>query len=284
MANSWVTGYVRCKVPETLRIEIDGLLPYAVTAKDIALHLLQRPDMRAGMGIGCVFEYGGSTVRSMAVDERATLTNMVAELGGFTGIVAPDEQTVAFLRDRREIEFRIEPWMTSDANARYRTRIRVEAEALSPMIAGPGDPGNGISITQLTAPVKIHIAYGGSCTGGKRSDFDAYHEVLRWGLEHGVRVAADTTLFLQFGTVDVYQYCADRGFLETFRQAGAVLLMPGCGACANCGPGQSVKAGQVTISAINRNYPGRSGPGQVWLASPYTVAASALQGRIVQFQ
>ncbi|WP_407185283.1 aconitase family protein [Bradyrhizobium centrosematis] len=284
MANSWVTGYVRCKVPETIRVEIDGLLPHAVTAKDVALHLLQQPDMRAGMGMGCVFEYCGSTVRSMPVDERATLTNMVAELGGFTGIVAPDEQTVAFLRDRRKIEFRIEPWMTSDADARYRARIRVEAGLLSPMIASPGDPGNGISVKQLTAPVKIDIAYGGSCTGGKRSDFDAYHEVLRWGLDHGFRVAAETTLFLQFGTLDVYEYCADRGFLETFRQVGAVLLMPGCGACANCGPGQSENAGQVTISAINRNYPGRSGPGQVWLASPYTVAASAIQGRIAQFE
>ncbi|WP_407169142.1 aconitase family protein [Bradyrhizobium sp. ORS 111] len=283
MANSWVTGYVRCKVPETLRIEINGLLPRGVTAKDIVLHLLRRPDIRAGMGIGCVFEYCGSTVQSMPVDERATLTNMVAELGGFTGIVAPDEQTVAFLHERRDIEFRIEPWMTSDPNARYRATIRVEAEALSPMVASPGDPGNGIAITQLTAPVKIDIAYGGSCTAGKRSDFDAYYEVLRWGIDHSLRVAAETKLFLQFGTLDVYQYCADRGFLDTFRQVGAVLLMPGCGACANCGPGQSENAGQVTISATNRNFAGRSGPGQVWLASPYTVAASALQGTISTF-
>ncbi|AJC19371.1 aconitase family protein [Pandoraea pulmonicola] len=284
IANSWVTGYVRCKVPQTLRIEIDGELAPGVTAKDVVLHLLRLDAIRRGDAIGLVFEYAGSAVRRMSVDERATLTNMVAELGGFTGIVAPDEKTVAFLKARRGVDFELEPWMTSDADAVYRDVIRIDAGALTPMLARPGDPGNGLALAELAAPVPIDIAYGGSCTAGKRDDFDAYHDVLAWGVENGLRVAPGRSLFLQFGTMDVRAYCEAQGYLETFAAAGATLVMPGCGACANCGPGQSTSADQVTISAINRNFPGRSGPGSVWLASPYTVAASALAGRIVGFE
>ncbi len=283
IANSWVTGYVRCKVPQTLRIEIEGVLAPGVTAKDVVLHLLRLDAIRSGDAIGLVFEYAGSAVQAMSVDERATLTNMVAELGGFTGIVAPDEKTLAFLKTRRGVDFVIEPWMTSDAGASYRDVIRIDAASLTPMLARPGDPGNGVALAELTCAVPIDIAYGGSCTAGKRDDFDAYHDVLAWGVAHGLRVAQGRSLFLQFGTMDVRAYCEAQGYLETFEAAGVTLIMPGCGACANCGPGQSTSAGQVTISAINRNFPGRSGPGSVWLASPYTVAASALAGRIVSF-
>jgi len=283
IANSWTTGYVRCKVPETLRIEIEGELPPGVTAKDVVLHLLHLDAIRSGGAIGLVFEYGGSAVRAMSIDERATLTNMVAELGGFTGIVAPDEKTVAFLKTRRGVDFTVEAWMTSDADAVYRDTIRIDASSLTPMLARPGDPGNGVALNALETPVPIDIAYGGSCTAGKRDDFDAYHDVLAWGLEHGLRVTPGCSLFLQFGTMDVRAYCESRGYLKTFEAAGVTLIMPGCGACANCGPGQSTSPDQVTISAINRNFPGRSGPGNVWLASPYTVAASALAGRITSF-
>lgn len=286
MANSWATGYVRCKAPQTLRIEIDGALAPGVTAKDLVLHLLHMEAIRAGGAIGLVFEYGGAAVRAMDIDERATLTNMVAELGGFTGIVEPDAKTVAFLKARRGVDLVLEDWMRSDPGAVYRDVIRIDASAIGPMLARPGDPGNGVPVDALEAlhgPVPVDIAYGGSCTAGKRADFDFYHEVLAWGLRHGLRVAPGTRLYLQFGTLDVRDYCARQGYLHVFEQAGAQLLMPGCGACANCGPGQSVRADQTTVSAINRNFPGRSGPGQVWLASPTTVAASALAGRLVSF-
>lgn len=284
IANSWVTGYVRCRVPETLRINVEGRLRPGVTAKDVVLHLLQMDSIRSGAAIGLVFEYGGSAVRAMDIDERATLTNMVAELGGFTGIVEPDDTTVAFLRQRRGIDFTLQDWMRSDGDAAYRDVIRIDAAALGPMLARPGDPGNGVAVAALDAPVPVDIAYGGSCTAGKRADFDFYHEVLSWGVRRGLRVAPGSRLYLQFGTMDVRDYCEHQGYLPVFAEAGATLVMPGCGACANCGPGQSASAGEVTISAINRNFPGRSGPGQVWLASPYTVAASALVGRIATFE
>ena len=104
--------------------------------------------------------------------------------------------------------------------------------------------------------------------------------VLAWAVAQGLRVAPHVRLFLQFGTAAVHDWCAAQGWLETFRAAGAELLQPACGACANCGPGAATAPGQVTVSAINRNFPGRSGPGQVWLASPATVAASAIAGRL----
>lgn len=283
IANSWVTGYIRCKVPDTVRVEIEGTLRPGLTAKDVVLYLLQMPDIKAGEAIGAVFEYGGSAVRAMGVDERATLTNMVAELGGFTGIVEPDQRTVDFIKERRGADFTLQPWMKSDAGAIYRRTIRINASELKAMVARPGDPGNGVAIEDLGGPVKVDIAYGGSCTGGKREDFDSYHEVLNWGLENGMSVPAGTRLYLQFGTMDVRTYCEEQGYMPVFAKAGVELIMPGCGACANCGPGQSANASDVTISAINRNFPGRSGPGSVYLASPYTVAASALAGKISTF-
>ncbi|RDV00655.1 aconitase family protein [Trinickia dinghuensis] len=284
MANSWLTGHIRCKIPDTLRVEINGALRPGVMAKDIVLHLLQMDEIHSGGAIGMVFEYGGPAVRAMSIDERATLTNMVAELGGFTGIVEPDAQTVAFLKERRDIDFTIEHWMKSDADATYRNVIRLDAAKIEPMLARPGDPGNGVAVSNLVDDVAIDIAYGGSCTAGKREDFDCYFEVLRWGAERGLTVAPSTRLFLQFGTMDVRGYCDSLGYLDVFERVGATLIMPGCGACANCGPGQSTSADEVTISAINRNFPGRSGPGNVWLASPYTVAASALAGKITTFE
>lgn len=283
IANSWATGFIRCRVPEVIRVELNGRLAPGVTAKDLVLELLRSESIKQGHAIGAVFEYTGDTVAAMSIDERATLTNMVAELGGFTGIVAPDRKTVEFIRERRGVEVRLEPWMVSDQDAEYKEVIAIDCARLTPLVAAPGDPGNGLAIDELAGPVKIDIAYGGSCTAGKREDFDYYHEVLAWGRARGLRLPADTRLFLQFGTLAVRDYCISRGYLETFEALGVELIMPGCGACANCGPGSSTRADQVTVSAINRNFPGRSGPGQVWLASPYTVAASALLGRICSF-
>ena len=283
MASAFVSGAVRITMPEVLRVEIQGPLPLGVSAKDVVLHLLALPAIRAGAGVGRVFEFTGSAIRDMGIDERATLTNMTAELGGFTGIVAPDETTVAFLRERRGVDFSIQPWMCSDDGATYAEVLHVDARALSPMVARPGDPGNGVALSALAERAHIAIAYGGSCTAGKREDFDQYHAVLAWAAAQGRRVAPGVTLYLQYGTQAVRDYCVERGYTRAFDAVGAQMLQPACGACANCGPGSSSEVGQVTVSAINRNFPGRSGPGQVWLASPATVAASAIAGRLSSF-
>jgi 3-isopropylmalate/(R)-2-methylmalate dehydratase large subunit len=285
MANAFMTGAVRMTVPHTLRVQLDGALPPGVTAKDVVLHLLALPAIRAGAGVGKVFEFGGDCVRALKTDERATLTNMTAELGGFTGIVEPDAETVRFLKERRNVSFTLEPWMRSDRGAHYADVIRVDCSGLTPMVSRPGDPGNGVALAELSATerVEVDIAYGGSCTAGKREDFDLYHEVLAWAAARGLRVPAGVKLYLQFGTTAVRDYCIARGYMRAFEQVGAQILQPSCGACANCGPGSSTDSEQVTVSAINRNFPGRSGPGKVWLASPPTVAASAIAGRLVSF-
>lgn len=285
MANAFVTGAARLTMPETLRIEIDGPMAPGLTAKDLALHLLADPAIRAGAGVGKVFEFGGAAVRALSTDERATLTNMTAELGGFTGLVEPDEETVRFVKARRGVDITLEPWMRSDPGAAYAAVIRIDARQLSPMVARPGDPGNGVALAELPADqrVRVDIAYGGSCTAGKREDFDHYHAVLAWAAQRGLRVVPGVQLYLQFGTAAVRDYCTERGYLAAFEAVGAELLQPACGACANCGPGSSTQSTQVTVSAINRNFPGRSGPGQVWLASPLTVAASAIAGWLCSF-
>src|SRR6185295_3510943 len=155
MANAFVTGAVRLTMPPSLRVELHGPLPPGITAKDVVLHLLALPAVRAGDGVGKVFEFCGSAVRAMSLDERATLCNMVAELGGLTGLVAPDAQTVRFLRERRGVEFRLEPWMASDVGAAYAATIEVDCTRLSPMVAAPGDPGHGVALRAVSERPRI---------------------------------------------------------------------------------------------------------------------------------
>jgi 3-isopropylmalate/(R)-2-methylmalate dehydratase large subunit len=153
---------------------------------------------------------------------------------------------------------------------------------IEPMLAVPSDPRNGRSLREVReggAP-RIDIAYGGSCTGSKASDIDAYAAVLGAGLQAGQRVAPGVRLFIQLGSMAVRRYAEQRGYLKIFEAAGAIVLEPACGACIGSGPGISTRDDEVTVSAVNRNFPGRSGPGLVYLASPWVVAASALAGEL----
>jgi 3-isopropylmalate/(R)-2-methylmalate dehydratase large subunit len=248
------------------------------------LALLAHPAVRTGGAIGKVLEYAGEAVEAMSVDERATLTNMAAEAGAFAGIVAPDETTARFLADRRALPLdearRLCAGLASDPGAVFDSVLTLDVSALAPLVALPGDPGNGVRIEDLPAPVPVDIAYGGSCTAGKREDMEMLAAVLAEGLARGRRVATGVRLYVQFGSRDVREWCREKGYLDLFERAGAITIEPGCGACIAAGPGVSTRPGEVTVSAINRNFPGRSGPGSVYLASPYVVAASALAGRI----
>ena len=211
---------------------------------------------------------------------------MTAELGGFTGIVAPDDETVRFLRERRGVDFALEPWMRSDAGARYADTIarRLHARCRRWWRAR-AIPATACRWPSWPSACAIDIAYGGSCTAGKREDFDHYHAVLAWAAERGLRVPPGVTLYLQFGTTAVRDYCIARGYLDGLRAgrrahpAAVVRRLRQLRARA-----RRPTAEQVTVSAINRNFPGRSGPGQVWLASPPTVAASAIAGRLTSFE
>jgi 3-isopropylmalate/(R)-2-methylmalate dehydratase large subunit len=280
MANAWFTKDVRVTVPETAHFILRGAMKKGVCAKDVMLHILSLPFFKKGEGIGKVMEFSGDGVKSMSLDERATLTNMAVEAGGFTGIIEADETIVQYLvtqrgLDAESVRKRI---VRADPGATYIATFEIDLGAIVPMVATPGDPRNGIPLTDLRANggVKIDIAYGGSCTGGKKADMDMYASVLR-----GKHIAPGVHLYIQFGSQDIRRYAESKGYLELFASAGAELVDPSCGACIKAGPGVSDSPDQVTVSAINRNYPGRSGPGKVYLASPLVVAASAIAGRIV---
>ena len=286
--NSWITKDVRVRVPESVKIIVRGQKPENIAAKDFMLEILRQPYVRNGEAIGKIIEYAGEAVEALSIDERATMTNMAAEVGAFTGIVAPDAKTVDYLvatrgMARAEAEALCEG-MLSDPDAEYAKVIEIDASQMRPLIALPGDPGNGIYVDELDHEVKINIAYGGSCTGGKAEDMDMYAQVFRDALAHGQHVHPDVQCFIQFGSQEVRDHCVERGYLDIFKQVGAQIIEPSCGACINAGPGVSKTKEEVTISAINRNFPGRSGPGQMYLASPLTVAASAIEGRIIPYR
>lgn len=286
--NGWITRDVRVKVPESVKVVVRGKKRPNVTAKDYILKILSLDYVRSGKALAKVMEYAGDAIEELSVDERATMTNMAAEIGGFTGIVAPDRKVVEFLVERRGMDrARAEAMirdLASDPGAQYAHVIEVDAAEITPMVATPGDPGNGKYVRDLGEPVPVEIAYGGTCTAGKNEDMDMYARVLADALKQGKRVAKSTQFYIQFGSQETRDYCVRKGYLEIFRQAGAVVLEPSCGACINAGPGVSTRSDQVVISAQNRNFPGRSGPGQMYLASPLTVAASAVAGRIVEYE
>ena len=284
MANAWYTKDIRIRVPETVRFVLRGQKRDDVSAKDVMLKILATDYMKQGKGIGQVLEFAGEGLRDWSIDERATLTNMAVEAGGTTGIIEPDDVTLEYLVRMRSLdaeEIR-QGFLKSDPDAEYAAVFEINLDEIRPMVATPGDPRNGININELPEEVRIDAAYGGSCTGGKMADMDMYAAVLKRAVQQGKRVAPGVHLYLQFGSQKIKQYAREKGYIEIFERAGAELIDPSCGACINAGPGASKAPDQITISAQNRNFPGRSGPGKLYLASPYVVAASAIAGHIVE--
>lgn len=284
MANAWYTKDIRIRVPETVRYVLKGKKRDDVAAKDVMLYILATDYMKSSQGIGKVLEFAGEDLMNWPMDERATLTNMAVEAGGTTGIIEPDEHTLAYIVSTRGLDAETvrKGFVYSDPDAEYAAVFEINLDEVRPMVALPGDPRNGIPIDSLDQEVRIDAAYGGSCTGGKMADMDMYATVLQNALKHGKRVAPGVHLYLQFGSQKIKQYARQKGYIEIFTEAGAELIDPSCGACINAGPGASPNAETVTVSAQNRNFPGRSGPGKLYLASPYVVAASAIAGKIVE--
>ncbi len=218
------------------------------------------------------------------------MTNMAAEVGAFTGIVAADEKTVDYLVEERGIErdraLELAAGMRSDPGAEFVKVIEIDASRVRPMAALPGDPGNGVYLDELEDErIGIDIAYAGSCTAGKKEDMDMYARVFgdAWD-EWGLGVHPDVECYIQCGSVEVREYAREKGYLDLFEEIGATFIEPGCGACINAGPGATYSPDEVSVSSQNRNFPGRSGPGQLYLVSPYSVAASAVAGYITRWR
>src|SRR5438477_5610614 len=292
-ANLAYSGFTMVEVSESIRFDLVGELQPNVTAKDVMLYILLEY-AKPQMTLDRIIEFTGPGLRSLSIDERATLANMATECSARTAIVEADGRKfewIAMMRPGVDIDRLRACAVSPDPGAEYAGGVHtIDLSKVQPMVAHPGDPDRGVASDPTNGAyideigdVKVDIAYAGSCTAGKIDDFLFYHQVAKEAVDAGLRVADGVKFFIQFGSQAVEKFARDNGLVDTFERAGATVLNPGCGACIGCGPGVSDTTDQVTISAINRNYKGRSGPGKLWLASPLTVAASAFTGRITAY-
>ena len=281
------------KVPESIRFELVGELDPGCTAKDVILHILWRFAAESET-LDMSMEFGGAGLAGLSMDERATLCNMATECSAKTGICEADDVTVDWLISRREDLDRESislDFVLPDIGAIYGGGVHeIDLTQIRPMVAHPGnpdegvpsDPTNGAYIDEI-GDVSIDIAYAGSCTAGKDDDFSYYAMVCEAALKAGLVVPEGVDCYIQFGSKSVKELSMKMGWTETFEKAGVKLIDPGCGACIGAGPGVSDDPEQVTVSAINRNFQGRSGPGKLYLASPLTVMTSAFTGKITSW-
>jgi 3-isopropylmalate dehydratase small subunit len=246
------SGRIWLKVPESIRIKLEGKMPPGVHAKDVILHILSRVTMNGFTD--AVVEFSGPGLEHLTEDDRSTIANMVVEGGGTCGLF-PVGAVVA------------------DPDASFQKELFFDLASLEPYVAPPFKPDNGVPITDLD-PTPIDVAWIGSCTGGKLEDLAAAAEVVA-----GNRVAPNVRLIVSPATLNTMEKAGERGYLRAFLDAGGQVVPPSCGACLGMGPG-TLKEGEVGVFASNRNFKGRAGAGSVYLASPATVAASALEGRI----
>jgi 3-isopropylmalate/(R)-2-methylmalate dehydratase large subunit len=287
-------GFTPIEVPETIRFELVGQLRPGVTAKDVMLYVLNTFARREDT-LDRIMEWGGEGLFQLSPDERATLANMATECSARAAIMECDDVMLRWIAGRRDgvtVDDLRRRVVTPDPGATYAGGVhRIDLGDIPAMVATPGDPDrgvpsdpkNGATIAEL-GDVRIDIAYGGSCTAGKRDDIDFYARVMQEADRAGRKVASGVRFYLQFGSAEVAAYAEGKGYVELFHRTGVEVISPGCGACIGCGPGVSENGDQVTVSAINRNYRGRSGPGRLYLASPLTVAASAVAGKIVEYR
>lgn len=267
-----VTGEIWLRVPQTLRMRWDGQLCKGVLAKDMMLHMIARFGMNGGRYEA--LEFAGEAVRSLGMAERMTLSNMSAELGAQVGLIAPDALTQDWLH--RVAGVSPQPsaldWF-SDEHAACEEYV-FDASALAPMVAAPHSPANSQAVSAYGVE-PIQAAYIGACTGAKLEDLRAAAELLK-----GRRVASGVRLLVAPASVRDLQLARAEGVVDILEQAGAQFLASSCGACA--GYGAAIEGARQVISTTARNFKGRMGSPDtgVFLASPYTVAASAVAGRI----
>ncbi|MDZ7965819.1 MAG: aconitase/3-isopropylmalate dehydratase large subunit family protein [Nostoc sp. DedSLP03] len=270
MANIFAMGDMWIRVPQTLLLVLEGTLPNYLSAKDIMLFILGK--------IGCdgatskVIEFRGSIIDQLPMEERMTLANMAIECGAMCGLIAPDEITREYIKNRNQASFEE---FTSDPNAYYEKIYQFDLSGLEPQVACPPKPDQVVGINEL-GEVPITRAFIGSCTGGKLFDLAQAAEVLK-----DRHVASGVDLFVVPASQEVRQNAEQLGYLKIFEEAGVQLLKSGCGACINAGLGGLGKE-EIGIYATNRNFKGRSGDPSAknYLASPRVVAISAIRGHI----
>ena len=295
--HAMVTGTLRLERPKTMRVSFTGQLAPGVTAKDMALHLIAAHSARGG--VGHAVEFAGEAVRALDMEARMTLCNMATEFGAMAGFIAPDVKAFAYLVGRRyaPLEFTAPYWrnLASDDGAQFDREITIDAAAIAPMVSWGTSPEQAIAVTgtipqgpervhhyiglQEGAPIAgtpIDVAFIGSCTNARLSDLRRAAAILK-----GRTIAPTIRKALVVpGSMDVRRRAEEEGLHEIFKAAGFEWRMSGCSLCFYAG-GEGFPEGSRTISSTNRNFEGRQGPNiRTHIASPETVAASALAGAI----
>ena len=264
------TGQIWLRVPQSLRIIVNGKLPPRVSAKDVILHIIGH--LRADGANYCSVEFAGQTIREMSIAGRMVLANMAAEMGAKNAVVEPDEKTRAWLQGRVKNNYQE---IYADPDATYQQVIEYDVSQLAPQIARPHTVDNVVPVTELTA-TPINQALIGTCTNGRLQDLAAAADILG-----GKHIAPNVRLLVLPASREILLAAIEQGIISRLVAAGATLLNPGCGPCLGAHQG-CMAPGETTLSTANRNFKGRMGAKDafIYLASPSTVAASALTGVI----
>ena len=272
MAGVLVTGETWIRVPETIRIDWSGTLPRGSSAKDMMLKLCATLGMDGGDYQAV--EYTGSTIAGLSMTERMTMSNMAAELGAQAGLIAADGTTADYIRAAGANPDEGTAF-AGDEDAACRVVHKFDASALGPQVAAPDSPANSGPVEEAD-DVPVDQCYIGACTGAKLEDLHMAAEVLG-----GRKVASGTRLLLAPASTRITAAAAADGTLATLTEAGAILMPSGCGACAGYGAGVLAE-GETCMASTARNFKGRMGArsSKVYLGSPYTVAATAVRGRV----
>ncbi len=269
IAFTFKTGKSWFEVPPTMKVAIKGDLPPSCSARDLTLAVLGRLGSKGALGRAV--EFYGPAIEEMDLPGRITLASQITEMGGIIGFIPPSEEVLAFCRQRTGDE-KLEG-VYADPDAAYVETIEIDITNLEPLIACPPNPANVVPVREV-AGRRIDSVFLGSCTNGRLEDFQAVAEVVR-----GKRVAPGVMVSLVPATREVFQQMLRSGLLETLFDAGIIISNPGCGGCASGHIGMTGK-GEVQISTSNRNFPGKQGAGDTYLASPVVAAWCALKGEI----
>ena len=270
MATILATGELWFRVPEIIKININGKLPKGVYAKDVILHIIG--ELKADYGVYMGVEFAGDVIKEFSISERMALCNMTTEMGAKAAYIQPDEITMAFLNENNIKDYSI---MTTDDDFVYLEVLNYDVTELKPQVAAPSSVDNVYDLDKFLG-VKVNQAYIGSCTGGRLEDIEVAAKILK-----GNKIPSDCRLIVVPASKQVFLDAMAKGYIQDLVNSGATFVTPSCAACLGTHQGL-LTAGEVCISSTNRNFPGRMGStgGEIYLASPAAVAASALNGCI----
>lgn len=271
VAVAMALGKTWLKVPRTFKIVINGKLKDGVFSKDLMLHIIGL--IGADGATYRALEFSGSTIENMSMSERFTLSNMAVEAGAKCGLIVADETTKAYLKSRgREDKYR---QILPDADAIYERIIEIDANDVERTVSCPHTVDNTKTVKELNH-IKVNQVYVGTCTNGRLEDMRVVASILK-----GKKVSKDVRMLICPASPDVYKACLKEGLLEIFMDANAVILPPGCGPCVGVHAG-TLGDGEVCLATQNRNFQGRMGntKGEIYLASPYVAAYTAINGFI----